>query len=305
MRAPIAFLALGAWCSVARARNSIAILESDDLPAYTEPADNFAKEVGRFTEVFNLHGDRRTAEQIAKQLRDDPPPLIFALGAKAAWMAVHDLPRVPTIYAMVLDPDRYGIEGAFVTGVSMELPPDMVLAQFQLFAPHAKRLGVLLSQGNSSKQVEAALAAARQAGLQPIVRRVTRSADVRRAFSHIRDHIDALWILPDTTVVTPANFHFLRNEALRMRLPMLTYSEMLVDAGALMCVSPDRAAVGRQAAGIARRVLAGTTAGAIEPEAPEVPRVVLNRDTQEAIGLRFDPALLDFVDEVVKQPTTR
>ena len=52
-------------------------------------------------------------------------------------------------------------------------------------------------------------------------------------------------------------------------------------------------------------VLAGTTAGAIEPLAPSATRVVLNRSTSEGLGMTLDPVLLDFVDEVVREPSRR
>ena len=38
---------------------------------------------------------------------------------------------------------------------------------------------------------------------------------------------------------------------------------------------------------------------------PEGFRVVLNRDTQQALQLKLDPMLMDFVDEVVSTPGKR
>lgn len=302
---PIALLAALILTALAHAREQVVVLLSDDLPAYEEPAESFAASLGRPVQVLRIGGQRRQAERLAASLRDDPPPAIFALGAKAAWTAVQRVPRVPTVYAMVMDPERYGIEGAFVTGVSMEVPPDLVLAQFQLFNPDVRRIGVILGAGTERDSVEDAIATAREGGWQVLVRRVGSERDVRSAFNHLINRVDAFWLLPDPVVVTPANFHLIRNATVRARMPLLAYSETLVEAGALMCVAPDPSRTGEQAADLVREVLAGRTAGVLPPAVPDQPRVVLNRDTQEAIGLHLDPAMLDFVDEVVRQPTRR
>ena len=117
---------------------------------------------------------------------------------------------------------------------------------------------------------------------------------------------DAIWLLPDPVVLTPGTFQFVRQQAVRNRIPLLAYSAALVDAGALLCVAPDPAAIGVQAAQLVRRILdENVTPGVIEPIAPSQARVVLNVDVQESIGLRIDPMLLDFVDQTVRDKSNR
>ncbi|NOY24768.1 MAG: hypothetical protein GXP62_02755 [Oligoflexia bacterium] len=283
----------------------VVILSSDQLPAYERPIPAFEQYLDRPVQVYQLEGDKTRALHIAKQLGEDRPALIFALGAKAAWVAVNQLPGVPLVYAAVLDPNRYGIDGAFVTGVGMQLPPDLVLSQFQLFAPNVKRIGIIVWQGNHDPQIEDAIDAARRAGYEVTARRVGHTKDVRRDFASLRRQVDALWILPDPVVVTPQNFRTLRDEALRAHIPILAYGEQLVRAGALMCVAPDWDAVGRQAAGLANKILGGTTASAVRPVAADTPRVLINGDTQDALGMKMDEIMLDFVDEVVRAKVDR
>ena len=92
----------------------------------------------------------------------------------------------------------------------------------------------------------------------------------------------------------------------RARIPLLAYSETLVDAGALLCVAPDSQSIGIEAARTMRRILdQDVTPGTIAPVAPTGARVVLNVDVQESIGLRIDPMLMDFVDQTVQQKRER
>lgn len=283
----------------------VVALASEELPAYQQPIPAFEEALGLPVEVIQLDGDKKRALRVASRLSQERPDLIFALGAKAAWTAVNHVPGVPVVHVAVLDPDRYGIQGAFVTGVGMELPAELVISQFQLFAPQVQRLGLIVSQGNAGPDIEAAIEAARRAGYEVVVRRVRASNDVRKGFSRLRRQVDGLWLLPDPVVVTPDNFRTLRDEALRSRLPLLVYSEHLVRAGAFMTVAPDWEAVGRQAADLAGRILAGTTAAEVRPVQPDTPRVVLNGDTSDALGLDIDEVLLDFVDEVHRTSADR
>lgn len=292
---------------VALARDAVVVLRSDDLPAYDAPIEAFSQAVGHPVEVIGLRGDRAVAHRVVTELSADPPPAVLALGSKAAWIAARQLPAtVPVVWAMVRDPERYDLDGLNLTGVRMQIPPAMALAQFQLFAPEAKKLGILLSVSNSDPSVAEAIQAAREAGYTVIARRVTSSRDVRRQLATLAREMDAIWLLPDPLVITPDHFHLVRALANRARVPILAYSETLVEAGAFMCVAPDRAAIGRLAADQVRAVLEpGATPATLEPLVPTQARVVLNRDTQQTVGLDVDPALLDFVDEIVREPRTR
>ncbi len=305
MIAPLISLALA--LPAARAADTIAILRSDDLPAYDAPVEAFARAIGRPVRVYDLHGDKAAALRVAAELKADPPPAVLALGTKAAWTAARELPTtIPVVYAMVREPERYGVDGINITGVRMEVPPELVLAQLRLFAPEVNRLGILLSAQNSDPFVGQAIQAAKAAGYTVTARRVTSARDVQRQSTAMLQEVDAIWLLPDPLVITPANFHSLRGQAARARVPLLSYTESLVEAGALLCVAPDRDELGLRAAARMKLVLdEGATPGSLPPVVPEATRVVLNRDAADAAGLVIDPALMDFVDEVLRQATQR
>ncbi len=299
-----AWLALGV--GLAMASPEIAIFQSDDLPAYEEPALAFAEALGRPYHVYRLRGDKERAESIAEHLRRDPPPLIFALGAKAAWIAAKELPNVPLVYAMVSEPARYGLDGAHVTGVSMNLPMDAVMAQMTVLLPEVKTLGVLITPGQAETLLPAAKEAAAKVGVLVKPEIVSDTKQLRKALSRMAGGVEALWLVPDPELLTPSNFRTIREAALRARLPLLTSSETLVRAGALLCVTPDADEVGTQAARLAATILdAPPETPYPAPVLPERPRVVLNLDTLDALELAFDPVQLDFVDETVEASETR
>lgn len=299
---------LWAWIAggMALAGGEIAIFRSDDLPGYVAPARVFADSVGMPVHLYDFNGDKAKALALAERIKRDPPPLIFALGAKAAWIARQEFPSVPLVYAMVQDPGRYGVEGDHVTGVGMELPLDAVLAQYEVLLPDLKTLGVIASPEVAARLLPQTEEAAKRAGLEIRIEQVSTPRELRRAFSRLRPAVQALWLAPDPQLLTPANFRTLRDAAVRARLPLLASSETLVRAGALLCVAPDAVEVGTRAAELARAALALEPGAPFPaPVPPERPRVVLNRDTAEALGLTLDPVRMDFVDEVIEASADR
>jgi len=284
--------------AVALAGPEVVVLKSDTLEEYAAPVEAFRAYFD--APVYDIRGDRGKASGIVAHLEEREPRLIFALGAKAAYVAVHELPDIPVVYAMVAEPERYGLTGERVTGVEMAVPPAEVLAQFKLFNPEVERIGVILSDGNERAMVARSIATATQLGYRVIVRRVESPREVRRAFAGLREQVDALWLLPDSVIITPTIFHFLRDGCQRAGLPVLAYSRTLVEAGALMGLTPDPTQVGEQAAELVMRISGGTPPGELPPMMPSQPLVVVNQEALEATLGELDPVLLDFVDVMIE-----
>ena len=278
----------------------VALLRSDDFEAYSQTAEAVVADLGVPVAVFDLEGDRERATEVISRLQRDPPKVIIALGKKAAYAANQRFSEVPILYAQVENPERYGLTGFNVTGVSQEVSMDEVLSYLRLFAPEVERIGMLIWQKNQNQQVSEAIEAGKSAGYTVRALRVGNERDVPGAFMRLRRDIDAFWLVPDHLVVTPENFRFLRDETQRLEMPLIAYTDALVRAGALMGVGPDREAIGRQLASMAKSILDGTPVEDLPVQMPESVRVVLNRDTQNAIGLDIDPAMLGFVDEVLQ-----
>ncbi len=291
--------------AAALAAPDVVVLRSDSLQTYAVPVQALRDGLDGHVVVVDLEGNKAQGQAAADRIRSDPPKVLVALGAKAAWIAQTELPELPLVYAMVVSPERYGIRGQGVTGVSHHVEPDMQLAQLSLVAPDVKKLGMILSKDNDSLDSAAAIAAAERAGLELRVLRVTTERHVRKAWQHLRADVDALWIVPDPLVVTPENFRYLRDQANYAGMPTIASSEDLVRAGALMCVAPDRQVVGDQLVALTTRLLEGTPIDELPLEEPGSVRVLLNVETQEAIGLEIDEFTLDFVDEVVRETGRR
>lgn len=281
----------------------IAVLKDSNLAAYNAPIAAFQKGVTDRVVVYDLGGELEKGKEIAQQLAQVPPDLVLALGAKAAFSARKYISEVPVVYALVLNPEKYGLTQPNVTGISLEIPPETVFTQYKMFAPTISKVGVIYSPGLEA-QVTRAEQAVAALGIRFVRAPVSDPGDVTAAFDRIKGNIDSLWMLPDTLVLTPENFRQLLARSLSAHLPYLGFSENFVKAGALVSVSPDYAAIGSQAASVARQILEEKTApSAIPPAAPIGTHLAVNVDSARTLGLKLDSLILAFADEVVGTPT--
>lgn len=294
------FLSLLMLCAPSLARDRVAVVVSDDLQAYTAPVGPFVDELGLTAEVINIHGRENDARAMVGRLKSDLPRVVYCVGAKACYAVHTSMPKVPLVYSTIYEPERYGIKGPRVTGVSMDVQPVSYLSQFVGFFPTVQRLGVIRGPGVSDKRWLAMAAAAVELGIETVEYRVESPREVRTALVNLaRQGVDALWVPPDRDVLTSDNYRTIAEECRRRRLPLLVDTENMVEAGGLFTLSPDHEAVGRQAARLTQQLLAGTPATELPVQEPERLLVVLNTRTIDRAELEFDRLMLDFVDVIV------
>lgn len=290
----IAFLL--SLCMPAFARDSAVVLISDSIPEYQETAQAFADSYKGQVQVYHLEGNKAKAMKIAQDLSSDPPPAIFAIGAKAAYISVQQLSYIPCVYSMVHDPVKYGIYGDKVTGIAGQPSAEVTLAQIRVFLPKVKKIGVFITDASAVEGPSDASQVAEAMGYEIEFIRLNSNTELRKEMSIIHKKVDAIWLMPDPTFITPENFHTLTMMANRNRLPVLTNSDLLAQAGALFSVTPDRFGVGQQAANLVYEIYADRTDYGGMTFVPEIPRVTFNEQTQHTLGLELEPFATGFID---------
>ena len=304
MRVLSLMLAFGLNSGVALA-GGVVVLQSDTLAPYAAAVEAFEVALGQDVRVYNLRGDRERAVAVAHQLQRSRPDLVFAVGAKAAWTASNLLSEVPQVFAQVKDPERVGIGGMQVTGVVSMIPTETMLSQFRVFLPDVQRLGFLHSAQMPVDQ-QSLVDEAKSAGFELLPVEIQSAKDLRSAVISTLRKVDALWLPPDPHLVNSDSFRFLSEASRRSGIPILTSSEALVHAGALIGVVPDHAASGAQAAALAKRILIqGAIPDSISYEAPLGFRVLLNEVSLAALDITIDPLFLDLTEPIRAESSDR
>ncbi|MCG6550992.1 MAG: hypothetical protein L7F77_01595 [Candidatus Magnetominusculus sp. LBB02] len=192
---------------------------------------------------------------IQDEIRRSRPDMIVAVGEEALQAAL-TFKNIPTTYMMALNPSRIISGHGNAVGVSMEIPPHKQISSFLDVFPWIKRLGVVYNPANSGHFMRGAVEAALKQKVVLVEGIAHLPKDVPSVINSMKGKIDALWILPDTTVVTPENIEFLMLHSIAYNVPVLSFTDKHVALGAVMSLSIDPYEIGRQTGGI---VAAGST----------------------------------------------
>jgi len=274
---------------------TVVILQSSDITSYDQTVKAFLKNISptwRHVERLSLHGDLSHGEPIVQEIRSLQADIVVAVGLKAALVVRQGLPSIPSIFCMVLDPAKYNLTKSHMAGIALEIPFEDQIQSLQDVVPTAKRVGVIYNSQKTGRIVQKAMSQANALGLELVSRMVSSEKEVPASLRAIVHHIDVLWLLPDSTVVTPESFDFLLRTTLDANVPVIGFSSDLVRKGALLSVHFNYEDVGMQAAELAKKFLTGQqfTPGVVL--SPEPLRLAINLKTANFLGITVAPNVL-------------
>jgi len=198
---------------------------------------------------------------LTRIMREEHPRLVIAVGDRAV-DAAQKQHNVPVLYMMALHPKS----GQKVTGVGMLLDPAKYVSVFDTLG--ARRVGVLYDPARSGGYLKRAQAAARRSGIDLVAREVHAPKETPAMLESLRGKVDAIWMLPDITAVSPASteayFLFSQSE----RVPVVTFAEVYLSMGGAVALAIDRFDIGKQLGEMAQGVLDGTPIEDIPPQPP-------------------------------------
>lgn len=289
----------GLWPAPVDAAVEIAVLNSSEIAAYRDAITGFkaAGPSGALYTEYDLQGDLETGRKLAKKIRASDAALVLAVGLKAALAAKLEIVDVPVVYMMVLDPAKHRLAAPNVTGTLLEVPAERQLKTIRAFLPKARRLGLLYDpKKNAAKVKEIEPQAANQAlSLDAVA--VDGEKDVPQRLREVLATADALWLLPDSTVLTNESIHFLLELALAQRIPVIGFSPEFARLGALLTISVNYGEVGRETGLLARRILNGDQLLPLAPAAIDRVKLSVNMKTARFLGLTFSKDLESLIDE--------
>lgn len=266
---------------------NIAIIKSYNLKIFDKVIAEFERSCQCNVTEHTLAEDE--GEEILAKIRSARPAAVFVLGTEA-FSLVKLLKNIPVIHTYTMAPvdpeERNRIH------VKIEIPPEKQFEELLKLLPAVKRVGVVYDPRNTSHIVREALKAAKKMGIKLVPLEVHSQKKVIAAISGMKDKVDAFWMLPDPTVVTPESVEFLLLFSLENRIPILTFSEKYVRLGALISLSPDPLDIGKNAGAIARRIFAGEDVSDIK--SGTITRTILSVNTSagKKLGITISDNIL-------------
>ncbi|HVE49243.1 MAG TPA: ABC transporter substrate-binding protein [Casimicrobiaceae bacterium] len=272
----------------------IAVIRSRDLEPYNQAFAGFSEACSSNVNQYTIGGDRASQQRMTQAIADSKPRLVLAIGLVAAKLAKENLKDVRTLYIMVSNPKKYDLVGNNIAGITLNIPVDAQFKAYKTLVPGLKSIGVIYDASNSGELVREASAVAKKLGVELAAVSVRSHKEVPEALRGMLGKVDAIWMVPDETVVTTDSFRYFLVTTLENGVPFFAASEIFVEAGALAALTPDYTDVGRQGCQLAMGFIEGQAmladAGA---RPPRKVNLSLNLKTAKKIGLAIPASVID------------
>jgi putative tryptophan/tyrosine transport system substrate-binding protein len=277
----------------------IAILKSSDLKAYNEAIQGFkgtAPGAAVYAE-YDLRGDLEQGKQLARTIRVSEPSLVVAVGLKAALVAKLELSDTPVLYMMILDPLKHGLTAANMTGVLPAIPTERQFKLLRTLLPTAHRIGVLYDPAKTAAKLKEASRSAADYDFQLQGFPVGNEKEVAQQLRSLAASSQALWLIPDSTVLTDESVRFLLESALAKQIPVIGFSSEFTRLGALASLSVRHSEIGRETGLLAKRILNGEKPFPLKPTTVQRVSISVNQKTARYLGIAIPKELNSLIDE--------
>jgi putative ABC transport system substrate-binding protein len=277
----------------------IAILQSSDIAAYREAIAGLKATgpIGAIYTEYDAQGDLELGKKLARKLRASNASLVVAVGLKAALAAKVEIVDVPIVYMMILDPLKHQLTAPNMTGTLLEVPLDRQLKIMRTFLPTLHRLGSLYDPAKTSSRMKDAVQQATVNDFQLKGLPVESDKDVPQQLRTLLPDVEALWLIPDSTVLTNESIRFILESALAHQIPVIGFSPEFTRLGALLSMSISYGDVGRETGLLAKRILDGERVLPLNPVPIERLKITVNLKTAKFLGINFPKDLTGLIDE--------
>lgn len=237
------------------------------------------------------HGELEKEEknQLKEQLQH--AKVVVAIGDPALH-AVEDLVDVPVVY--LLAPSARDLPAHF-TGIDLRIRPSQQLMAINRLFPQIQSLGALYNPVRNGQWVQEALSYPTGSLQTLLFRKISSASDVPGALAELGKVVDAYWLLPEELLITPQALAHLQDFSIKNQVPVLSFSDKYLKAGAAAAIIADPADMGGQAAAMALRLVSGTPVGEVGVEAPRRQKIIANTAVLRKMGLVINEQAVDEV----------
>lgn len=271
----------------------VGILLSSSNAMMTAPVTGIKAVFGTEIIELNMESNDVVAKEHCQKFKAENCKVVLVIGPEAAKVAVRELPDIAIVFCMIMNPDRSGVKGAKVTGVSLDIPFTRQFESFKSVVPSLSKIGLVYSDQISDEQLQEMKLASKKYGLTLVENKVLDEKEIPTIIRGLKGKIDGLYLPPDRIIAKHDAFQFIALFTFENNVPFMAPTSRFVKKGALVALMIDYEEIGKQAAEIARKILNGTPVTAIPIQPPEATILVLNQKTAETIGINIPPALTE------------
>jgi ABC-type uncharacterized transport system substrate-binding protein len=197
--------------------------------------------------------------ELRKKIAALAPKLILAVGSDALSASLK-MENTPVVFTLVLREDDSPQFHKPGTGVDLLVSPELQMETIHEALPGVKRIGVIYNPAETGSFFMEAEKAASALGLSLVGRRAKTAADAISGIKSLEGRIDALWLIPDLSVLDYETVKYAMFFSFQRRVPVIAPSDDFVKNGALLGIGVDAFDIGVQAGQIANDIFSGRSA---------------------------------------------
>ena len=264
------------------ASGDILVVQSLPIKPYNDALNGF-RSVCK-ARINKLVGPDLSEAEIMGKVRRNRPDLILAIGMDAL-NKLKTVKDVPIVYVMVLNPRELIRDGGNITGVSMNLAPERQFSMLREVLPNVRKIAIFFDPDKNGFYISRVHNAASLMGIELLTKKVHSSREAVAAVDALKGKVDALWLLPDTTVVNPSTIDLLLLSSIENKIPVLTFSEKYTEKGALLSLEVDAVESGKQAGEMAVKILGGANVNSVKDEDARDSILTVNLIVAKKLGI--------------------
>jgi putative ABC transport system substrate-binding protein len=149
-----------------------------------------------------------------------------------------------------------------------------------------RRVGVIYNKDKTGAYLQRAQRVAAKFGINLVVKEVTSPREVFAQLDSLKGNVDALWMLPDSMVISQITVEGFVNFSIGQNVPVVSFASMYLKYGVSAVLEIDQADMGAQAGAMIADLLEGQT-----PAIGTVPRKSLlqfNLNIMKRLGMPSD-----------------
>jgi len=245
--------------------------------------------------------------ELATDLVQSKPDVIFALGGDVAPHAAKATQAIPIVYVMSADPVQLGIANSLAkpggnsTGVTF-LSDQLAAKRLETFkeaASRISRVALVRDPSHADNELPIAQQAATALKIELLPVGIHDPAELDRTLEATKESgVDGLYVVSSRHTV--ANAQRIVEFANRHRLPLVAGWGAWVQAGALISYGPNVPEMIRQASHYLDAVLKGANPGNLPVQQPTRFELFVNLKTAKTLGLDIPEAFLLRADKVIE-----
>ena len=298
MRALLLCIALTLLSALPARAADVLILQSSRSHAYGEALRGFHATLKGTCKTVLLTDYAEI--DVVRLVKEERPRLVLAVGDKAL-AAARKLHELPVVAMLSLSLDLKKQQAGNIGGITMVAAPEQYLKLFGSLG--VKNIGVLYDPAKTGQYLRRIGRESKQLGLNLVVEPVGDPREIQAKLAKLKGNVDALWMLPDSTVVTTVNMEALIRFSIDNKLPVVTFSSQYLQSGAAASLDVDYYDLGQQAGEMTVSLLAGVSGHKVPTVDPRKISLRTNDNVIRKLGIEMSDLEMELVAGLRPEPS--